>query len=221
MSKRVAVVLSGCGYLDGSEIHEATLTLLALDRAGAQVVCAAPEGVAIQAVDHRTGQPSGETRDALAESARIARGKIVPLASVRAADFDAAIFPGGYGAAKNLCDFASRGTEATPHPEAQRVMSEFLAAGKPIGVICIAPALMAVVANKSGKRLTLTIGNDAGTAAAIEALGCEHLNCSVRDIVVDKANKVVSTPAYMYDATPAEVFAGIEKLAGAVLELAG
>lgn len=219
MSPRVGVLLSGCGFLDGSEIHEAVLTMLHLDRAGATVVCMAPRGASMHVVDHATAKVAdGQSRDILVEAARIARGRIRDLAEVRATDLDALIMPGGFGAAKNLCDFAVQGAKATAHPQVARLLREVHAARKPIGAICIAPALLACVLGQQ-LRPTLTIGKDAGTAAALTAMGARHQDCAVTDCVVDKDNRVVSTPAYMYDARISEVAAGIDKLVQAVLEL--
>lgn len=218
MKKKVGVVLSGCGVYDGSEIHEAVFTLLAIDRNNAEAVCMAPDNE-LDEVDHLAGQPTGAKRRVLVESARIARGKIKDIAGVKAADLDAIIFPGGFGAAKNLCNFAVKGPEATIHPEVARLLKEMAAAGKPIGAICIAPALIAATLGKE-YHPQLTIGNDAGTAAAINATGSSHQECPVREFVVDKKNKIVSTPAYMLAERISEAAEGIEKTVKAVLELA-
>ncbi|MBX7246175.1 MAG: isoprenoid biosynthesis glyoxalase ElbB [Candidatus Sumerlaeaceae bacterium] len=220
MGKRVALLLSGCGVMDGAEIQEATYALLALDNAGAEVACCAPNINQTEVVNHFTGEKTGETRNILAEAARIARGKIIDLAKVKAADYNAIIVPGGYGAAKNLGSYAFDGVKLSINPEVQRVLREFHAGDKPIGTICISPVIVARAFQGTSVKPTLTIGNDAGTAKDIEALGAEHVTCGVKDCVVDKANKIVSTPAYMYHTTPSQVFAGIEKLVKAVLELA-
>jgi len=215
---KVGVLLSGCGFLDGAEIHESVLTLLALDQKGATAVCCAPN-VSFAVVDHQTGQPTGETRNVLKEAARIARGEIRDVASVRAADLDALILPGGYGAAKNLCDFATRGADCAVHPEVERLVGECLAQGKPIGAICIAPALLARIAGRRGTRAKVTIGNDARTAETIVAMGCVHENQPVTGVAVDADHKVVTTPAYMLGPGPAAVFEGICKLVDQVLAL--
>lgn len=213
---KIGVVLSGCGFLDGSEIHESVLTLLAVSRAGAETVCAAPDGLQAETVNHALGQPTGETRSMLAEAARIARGKIKNLKDLKESEIDALIFPGGYGAAKNLCDFASKGVDCGVHPEAARIAREIHAVGKPIGAICIAPALIAKIFE--GKNFLLTIGNDRGTVQALEKLGHRHQECGVREIAADEKNKIVTTPAYMYEASPAEVAEGVEKLVRQVIE---
>ncbi len=215
--KRVAVVLSGCGYLDGAEIHEAVLTLLALDRAGAAVQCAAPDKPQHHVVDHLTGTPTDESRNVLHEAARLARGRIVPLSTIRAEDFDAVFLPGGFGAAKNLSTVAFDGPAATVDPDLVRVLRAFRAAGKPIGAVCIAPAVV-VAALREG---AVTIGDDAGTAAAIEAMGGAHVACPVTELHVDRERRIVTAPAYMYgEARIADVAAGIEKAVAATLELA-
>ncbi len=218
MKKKVGVVLSGCGVYDGSEIHEAVFTLLAIDRNGAEAVCMAPDSE-LDEVNHLSGQQTGAKRKVLVESARIARGKIRDIAAVTATDLDAVIFPGGFGAAKNLCNFAVKGADASIHPEVARLLRGMAAAGKPIGAICIAPALIAATLGKE-YHPQLTIGNDAGTAAAINATGSSHLECPVREFVVDRKNKIVSTPAYMLAERISEAAEGIEKTVKAVLELA-
>lgn len=215
--KKIGVVLAGCGVRDGSEIHEAVFTLLAIDNQGAEAVCMAPNAD-FPVTDHLSMQESGETRNALVESARIARGNIRDIAEVKAADLDAIVFPGGFGAAKNLCDFAVKGAGAAVHPEVSRLLKEMAAAGKPIGAICIAPALISAVL---GKELapTLTIGNDAGTAAEIEKTGARHQNCPVSEFVVDAKNKLVSTPAYMLAHRISEAYEGIDKCVREVIKL--
>ena len=217
MAKKIGVILSGCGVYDGSEIHEAVFTLLAIDRAGAEAVCMAPS-MDLREVNHLTSQETGATRNALVESARIARGKIRDIKDVTAADLDAVIFPGGYGAAKNLCTFAEKGAAATVNPEVARLLREMVTAKKPIGAICIAPALIAAALGRDFKP-KLTIGTDAGTAAAIAETGSQHVNCPVTEFVVDRENKIVSTPAYMLATRISETADGIEKAVKAVLEM--
>ena len=215
--KTVGVVLAGCGYLDGAEVHEATLTLLALDRAGVQVVCMAPDVSQMHVVDHGEGAPvEGASRNVREESARIARGPVTDMATVQASDFDALVLPGGFGAAKNLSTFAVDGPDCTVQPDVARLINETFDAGKPLGFICIAPAVGAKVLGHHG--LELTIGNDAGTAAVIESLGAKHVDCPVDEIVVDSTRKVVSTPAYMLGPSIAPVARGIDKLVDRVLQ---
>lgn len=216
--KKIGVVLSGCGVRDGSEIHEAVFALLAIDRYGAEAVCMAPDAD-FPETNHLTMQETGAKRNALLEAARIARGNIRDLKDVTAADLDAVVFPGGFGAAKNLCDFARKGAGATAHPEAARLVREMSKAGKPIGAICIAPVLIATVL---GKELapTLTIGTDSGTAAEIEKTGARHQDCPVTDLVIDRENKIVSTPAYMLATRISEVCDGIDHCVKAVIAMA-
>jgi enhancing lycopene biosynthesis protein 2 len=217
--KRVAVVLSGCGVLDGAEIHESVLVLLALDRANAQAICTAPDIPQHHVVNHITQQPMpDEQRNVLVESARIARGDIRPLSTLGTGDMDAVILPGGFGAAKNLCDFALAGPGFTVHPEVVRFLEAVHQAGKPIGFACIAPAIAARVFG--GRQVEFTIGTDAGTATALQGGGARHVNCNVRNVVVDRRLKIVSTPAYMLAGRITEAEAGINRLVQAVLEMA-
>jgi len=217
---KVGVILSGCGVFDGSEIHEAVITLLALDRAGAEIVMAAPD-MELDTVDHYSGKTTGEKRKVLVESARIARGKIQPLSELGAGDLDAVIIPGGFGAAKNLCDFAVKGKDATAEPEVARILRDMHKAGKPIGALCIAPAILAAVFGEEKFSPKITIGTDKETGAALDAMGAEHVDCSVREIIVDEAQKMVTTPAYMLGQRISEVADGIEKAVAAVLRMAG
>lgn len=216
--KSVAVILSGCGVFDGSEIHEAVLTLLALDRANARVVCAAPDMPQHHVTNHYSKQASaGEARNVLAESARIARGNIKSLADLKPSDYQAVILPGGFGAAANLCDFGEKGAQSRVQPDVARVLKEAHQAGKPLGFICISPV---IAANLFGHaKVELTIGNDAGTAKQIEAFGARHVPCTVHNLVVDRRLKIVSTPAYMLGTRLTEIEAGINKLVQAVLEM--
>ena len=207
--KKIGVVLSGCGVRDGSEIHEAVFTLLAIDQCGAEAVCMAPN-TEFSETNHLTMRETGATRNALVESARIARGDIRDIKEVKASDLDAIILPGGFGAAKNLCDFAMKGAAATVNPEVARLLKEMVAAKKPIGAICIAPVLIAAVL---GKELapTITIGNDAGTAAEIEKTGAIHKNCQATSVIVDSDKMIVTTPAYMLADRISQVHEGIGK----------
>jgi enhancing lycopene biosynthesis protein 2 len=217
--KSVAVILSGCGVFDGSEIHEAVLTLLALDRASARVICAATDAPQHHVTNHLTKSPAaGETRNMLLESARIARGNITPLSALKPEDYQAIILPGGFGAANNLSNFGTRGGPANVHPEVAQVLRAAHSAGKPLGFICIAPGIAASLFG--AEKVELTIGNDAETARQIEASGARHVNCPVHNVVIDRRLKIVSTPAYMLANRITEVEAGISKLVQAVLEMA-
>jgi len=214
---KIGVLLSGCGVNDGSEIHEAVITLLALDRAGAETVCMAPDVDQFDVVNHLTGEATGEKRNVLLESARIARGNIKDISKVKAADIDGLIIPGGFGAAKNLSDFAVKGKDAVVNEDVKRLLNDMVSAGKPVGAICIAPATLTKALE--GKNPEVTIGNDIGTASAIEAMGGQHKECSVDMIHVDSNNKLVTTPAYMLGPGIKDIAVGIEKLVNKVLEL--
>ncbi len=217
---KVGVVLSGCGVYDGSEIHEAVLTLLALDRAGAEIVCMAPDVDQMHVINHLTGEEAqGEKRNVLVEAARIARGEIRDISGVSASELDAVVFPGGFGAAKNLCDFAVKGPDCSVHPEVARLVREIVQAQKPLAAICIAPALVSKVLGNEKLAHKLTIGTDEDTAAALGRMGTDHVSCPVREFVVDKENKIVSTPAYMLAGRISEAADGIEKTVKALLEM--
>jgi enhancing lycopene biosynthesis protein 2 len=214
---KVGVVLYGSGVYDGSEIHEATLTLLYLDLAGAETVCMAPDVAQVEVVDHRDGGASGDTRNVLAESSRIARGAIKDLKEIRSRDIDALIFPGGFGAAKNLCSFAVKGPECGVNPDVVRLIKEMHDEKKPLGFMCIAPVIAAKVLG--GFKPRLTIGTDKATAEAVEKMGGRHVDCAVDGVVVDRENRIVTTPAYMLGPTISKVGQGIEKLVQEVLSL--
>ena len=217
MKKRIGVVLSGCGVRDGSEIQEAVFTLLAIDRNGAEYICMAPD-MEFPETNHLTSQETGAKRNVLVESARIARGNIKDVRDIHVEDLDAVIFPGGFGAAKNLCSFATEGAAAAIQPDVARLLREMAAAKKPICAICIAPALIAATLGKEFKP-TLTIGTDPGTAAAIRETGSIHEECPVTDFIVDVRNRIVSTPAYMLASSISEAADGIEKAVKATLDL--
>ena len=220
MSTKVGVVLSGCGVYDGSEIHEAVLTMLALDRADAEMVICAPDKEQLHVIDHRTGDPAEQqSRNVLTESARIARGEIVDVASVNPGELDAVILPGGFGAAKNLSTFAMEGTECTVDPDVAKFLKDIHAAGKPIAALCIAPAVLAKV---FGQELhpELTIGNDTSTAQALEALGAKHFDTEVTDVVIDGDNRMITTPCYMLAGRIRDVATGAEKAVNALLTMA-
>ncbi|MBL3522725.1 isoprenoid biosynthesis glyoxalase ElbB [Serratia plymuthica] len=214
--KNVGVVLSGCGVYDGAEIHEAVLTLLALDRAGAQAVCFAPDKSQLHVINHLTGDEMPEERNVLVESARIARGKIRPLSQADAGQLDALIVPGGFGAAKNLSSFASEGAECWIDKDLAKLTQQMHKANKPIGFMCIAPALLPKLLDQ---QVRLTIGNDPDLGEVIDAMGGEPVICPVDDIVVDIENKVVTTPAYMLAKSIGEAADGIDKLVSRVLDL--
>lgn len=215
---RVGVILSGSGVYDGSEIHEAVLTLLAIDKSGAQAVSMAPNKNQSEVINHVSGQVSHESRNVLVESARIARGQIRDIREVRAADLDAVILPGGYGAVKNLSDFCWNGERCWVDGEVFRLLREMFDAKKPIGATCIAPAVLAKVF--SPEQPKVTIGSDAQTAAALEKLGAKHESAQADEIVVDERLQLVTTPAYMLASRISDVQSGIERLVDAVVRRA-
>jgi enhancing lycopene biosynthesis protein 2 len=218
MSSRIGVILCGSGVFDGSEIHEAVLTMLALDRAGAEMMIMAPDKPQLHVINHLTGEETGETRNVLTEAARIARGEIVDVASIRADQIDALILPGGFGAAKNLCTFATEGDACSVDEDVQRLLQDIHAAGKPIAALCIAPAALARV---FGKELhpEITIGNDVDAAAGLESLGAKHVEATVADVVIDESNRMITTPCYMLAGRISEVAIGAEKAVAALLQM--
>lgn len=214
----VAVVLAGCGVYDGAEINEAVLTLLCLEQQGASYQCFAPDKDQMHVINHLTGEPvPGESRNVLVEAARIARGNIKPLTAASVADYDALLVPGGFGAAKNLSNFAVAGADMVVDEDFLALARSFHAAGKPIGLICIAPVMSAAIC---GEGVSCTIGNDAETAAAITAMGGKHLECPVSEARIDKDNKLVTTPAYMLAGSVSEAYGGISDCVQEVLALA-
>jgi len=212
---RFAVVLSGCGVFDGSEIHEATLTLYAIAKNGGTYEIFAPDMAQYHVVDHLTGAPTGEKRNVLSEAARIARGKIVPLQKFDAGRFDALIFPGGFGVAKNLFPFAVEGPDSRVQPDAERAIREMHRAGKPIGALCIAPVLLAKVLGN----IEVTIGNDSDTISLLHQLGASHKTTGHGEIVVDRANRIVTSPCYMLDANIVQIAEGAERTVQAMMEM--
>ncbi|MDR0843117.1 MAG: isoprenoid biosynthesis glyoxalase ElbB [Acidobacteriota bacterium] len=218
--RKVGVLLAGCGVKDGSEIHEATLTLYFLDRAGAEIVCMAPDKEQSDVIDHVSGTPVGERRNVMTEAARIARGDIRDVKTINAEELDAIVIPGGFGAAKNLCSFASEGASCTADKDVAVLLTALHKDKKPIGALCIAPSVVAAVLGKVCAP-EVTIGDDKATAAALEAMGARHKNAAVDEIVVDLENKIVTTPCYMLARSIKEVGVGVEKLVAQIMELAG
>ncbi|KAM8953957.1 glutamine amidotransferase-like class 1 domain-containing protein 3, mitochondrial [Pelodytes ibericus] len=223
MSKKVAVILSGCGVYDGSEIHESSATFVHLSRAGAQTVFFAPNVDQMHVVDHVKGQPTEEKRNVLSESARIARGNIKDLQDLKVSEYDALIIPGGFGVAKNLSTWAVDGKDCSVLKEMEDVFKEFHAAKKPIGLCCISPVLAA----KLIPGCELTVGYDtecekwphAGTATAIKELGCKHVNKKVNEVHMDVKNKLVTTSAFMCNSPVHEIYDGIGEMVKDVLKL--
>ena len=217
MSKKIGVLLSGCGYLDGAEIREAVLTLLALDREGVEVSIFAPNEGQHHVVNHlESDESKNEQRNTFVEAARIARGQITPLENVKSDDLDGLVIPGGYGVAKNLCEFAFKGHQASTNDKVKNLILDLYKAKKPIGALCIAPALIGLVLGEYG--IQVTIGNDKETAQEIEKTGAKHINKEANEAHADETNRVVSTPAYMYgDARLSDINQGIKKCVDQVL----
>jgi len=209
---KIGVLLSGCGVNDGSEIHETVITMLALDRADVETHLMAPNIDQMHVINHYTGQEMDEFRNVLVESARIARGDIKDMAEVTGGDLDALIIPGGFGVAKNLSDYAMSGAECSINPDVYRLVSEMVILKKPIGAICIAPAMMAKILAEQNQSATMTIGKDESTAKDIQAMGSTHKECPVEEMVIDEENNIVTTPAYMDAKNISEAAEGIEKL---------
>ncbi|MDC0609729.1 isoprenoid biosynthesis glyoxalase ElbB [Vibrio sp.] len=213
--KKIAVILAGNGVYDGSEIHEAVLTLLAIEQNDAQWECFAPDIEQLHVINHKTGEVSDETRNVLVESARIARGNISDLADLEVSNFDALIVPGGFGVAKNLTDFAVNGAECSINTFVASACRSFAESGKPAGYLCIAPTIIPMIYAKGVKA---TIGHDPDTAAAFNSMGGEHVECNVADIVYDENYNVYSTPAYMEAKSISEAATGINKLVKALIK---
>lgn len=214
--KKVAVILAGCGVYDGGEIHECVLTLLALARAGAQVSCYAPDIEQAHVVNHLTGEEQQQSRNVLVEAARITRGNILSLAEFDAKDHDALVVPGGFGAAKNLSDFAFNGAQCNVEASVLAATQSFAQSHKPAAYLCIAPAMLPKI---YGQGVVLTIGDDKDTANAIVLMGGEHVECAVDDFVYDPKHNVLSTPAYMLAQDIVEAANGIEKTIAKLLTL--
>jgi len=218
MSKKIGVLLSGCGYLDGAEIREAVLTLLALDKEGVEVTIFAPNESQHHVVNHLEADESkGEQRNTFLEAARIARGQIKPLENIKSEDLDGLVIPGGYGVAKNLCQFAFKGHQAATNEKVKNLILNLYEAKKPIGALCIAPALISLVLGEHG--VQVTIGNDKETAQEIEKTGAKHVDKAAHEAHIDETHKIVSTPAYMYgEARLSDINLGIKKCVDQVLE---
>ncbi|MEZ9711142.1 isoprenoid biosynthesis glyoxalase ElbB [Vibrio breoganii] len=210
---KVAVVLSGAGVFDGSELHESVITMLELERKGISYQTFAPDIVQLHTVDHGTGEAS-DGRNVLVESNRVSRGNTKPLAELSYKDFDALVFVGGFGAAKNLSDFAVKGSEYSVEPSIAQVITEFNEHGKWIFAMCISPVLLA----KTLANVALTIGTDADTIGALEPTGVNHIACSATEHHIDEANKVITTPAYMLAGNLVELEQGISGAVSALSE---
>ncbi|KMJ44228.1 isoprenoid biosynthesis protein [Xenorhabdus khoisanae] len=214
--KSIAVILSGCGVYDGSEIHESVLTMLSLSRLGAEVSFFSPDEVQHHVINHLNGEEKKESRHVMEESARITRGNMQPLSQVDINELDALIIPGGFGAAKNLCNFAFKGSDCEINKELLSIIQGMHQQGKPMGFMCISPVMVPKIL---GKPIKVTIGNDPETAAQIEKMGGIHVECPVDGIVVDFENKIVTTPAYMLAESLSQAEKGIDKLVRKILEM--
>ncbi len=213
--KKIAVILAGCGRMDGSEVQESVLTLWAIHKHNADYQCFAPDEPQVEVINHISNEKTDESRNMMVEAARIARGDVQPISSYQADDFAAVIFPGGMGSAKNLFTYALDGTDCKVHPEVARVITSTHKLNKPIGALCIAPVLIAKVLGD----VEVTIGNDLDTAAKIEQMGAKHINTGNGEVWVDKQNKIVTTPCYMLDARVNQIGEGINKLVAEIVKL--
>ena len=212
--KKFAVVLSGCGVFDGAEIHEATLTMLAIMKQGAQYEIFAPDILQHHVINHITGEEMDESRNVLIESARIARGQIKDLKHYDPNNFDALIFPGGFGAAKNLCDFAFKGADCTIYPDVEKAILKTASKNKPIGALCISPVIFAKIFGD----VEVTIGQDPGTAEAIEKLGATHVKTTHGEVIIDEKNNLYTTPCYMLEANILDIAKGASNIVKVMLE---
>ena len=212
--KRFAIILAGCGVYDGAEIHEAVMALYAVMKNGASYQVFAPDVPQHHVVNHINGSEMTESRNVLIESARIARGNIKSLSTFKAEDFDALLLPGGFGVAKNLCNFAFKGADCKVNFEVEKAIREMVAAAKPVGGMCISPVILARVLGK----VDLTIGKDAGTAAAIEKMGAKHHITTHGEVVIDKKHKIFTTPCYMLDANIVQIAEGANAIVVAMLK---
>ncbi len=213
--KRFAVILSGNGVYDGAEIHEAVMTLYAIDRNSAEYQIFAPDIDQYHVLNHLTGEEMGEKRNVLVESARIARGNAKPLSEYDAKDYDALIIPGGFGAAKNLSTFAFDGPDCSVEAELQRAILTSHKAGKTIGALCIAPVILARVLGN----VILTVGQDQDTSDALEKMGAKAEKTNAREVTIDSTNKLVSTPCYMLDSSITDIAEGANNAVKAMLEM--
>ncbi len=213
--KTFAIVLSGCGVYDGAEIHEATMAMLAVRKKGHQYQIFAPNMWQYHVVNHLTGEEMPEKRNVLVESARIARGNIKDLKDFDAAQFDALIFAGGFGVAKNLCDFAVKGENYQVSDSVAKVIKDMYAAGKPIGAMCVSPILLAGVLDG----VKITLGDPCDSSRAAEKHGAKHQVATLEEVVVDQQNKLATTPCYMLDADIAQISEGADHLVDELLKL--
>jgi enhancing lycopene biosynthesis protein 2 len=211
--KKFAIILSGCGVFDGAEIHETTLTMLAIMKQGATYVVFAPDILQHHVINHLTGEEMKEKRNVLIESARIARGKIKDLRDYEANNFDALIFPGGFGVAKNLSDFAFKGADCTIHTDVEKAILKTAGKNKPIGALCISPVILAKIFGD----VKVTIGDEKGPAEAIEKMGATHIKTTHSEVIIDEKNNLFTTPCYMLDANIVQIAEGAENIVRAMM----
>ncbi len=212
--KKFAIVLAGSGVYDGSEIHEVTLSMLAIMQNGGTYQCFAPDINQHHVINHITGEEMNETRNVLVESARISRGDIKHINEFKADDFDVLFIPGGFGVAKNLCNFAFKGAECTVNTEVAKVVKEIHAAGKPIGALCISPVIIANLFEHA----EITLGQDETTIEHVENMGSKHVKTNHGEVIVDEKHKVYTTPCYMLDANIVEIFEGASNIVKAIVK---
>ena len=228
MAKKIGVLLSGCGVYDGSEIHEAVLTLLELDKLGVEAVCMAPDIEQHHVINHLNGEEMNEKRNVLIESARIARGNIKPLSEVNTDELDGLAMPGGFGAAKNLTKWAFSGPDGEILPEVKKLIQDIANAGKPIASVCISPAVLAKALEGTGIHAEITVGTTqspspydiAATNDGLFATGAKAVLCEVEEMVVDAPHKIITSPCYMMEASISQVAKGISKTMAKLVELA-
>lgn len=213
--KNAAIILSGCGVYDGSEIHEAIMVMLAIDKSGGKYSIFAPNRDQFHAINHLNGDVMSENRNILVESARIARGKIAPINTLNPDDFDLIVFPGGYGVAKNISNYANAGVEMNVDKDIEEVIKKFHAQNKPIGAMCIAPVLLAKIIPNA----LLTIGNDQLASDHLSQLGATHKRCDQTEVLIDYKNRIVSTPCYMLNASISQIAQSAENLISALYNL--
>ena len=213
--KKFAVILAGCGHKDGAEITEAVSLLLAIDQHQCAYQCFAPDRPQAEVMDHLKGIPVKEERNIMTEAARIARGNVLPIDQFKAKDYDALFFPGGFGAAKNLCDYAFKGGQMEVYPDVARAILEMHQAGKPIGAMCIAPVMLA----KLIPGVYVTLGAE-GTPVTdeVRSWGANHVQTENGDVCADNGNLVFTTPAFMLDAALSDVYDGAYNMIEAVLD---
>lgn len=212
---KIAIILSGCGVYDGSEIHETVCSMLSVEQNKGSYTLFAPDKAQAHVINHLTGEVMNESRNVLIEAARIARGKIQEISKLKESDFDAVLLPGGYGAAKNLSNYAFEGKEMMVDTDIDRILNAFLIANKPIGALCISPVILA----KLFQNITVTIGTDPETMGTIEFFGAKHIETSNEDVIVDTENKIVTGPCYMLNATISEIASNTNKVVEALISL--